>query len=324
MCMMNMSSPEQTYGEYKEKNCSGLHGSKGSSVLNLACGAGATIGSKSCLPPLDSRLFFNMQLRNPILGNASNELLSRTLRHLAHKNRPVVFVGDGISKQNQEALLCEILRTDRVTLHGNTGSLDGNYTIHWKEQNIPPLGIHYMKLTAMFSNGEDEGINDGRDQVQIQRFRRLNHNRRRYRGHQRRMQQLSSPNDSTAIIPNSPEVSKTTPIPLSLTLDEIKDRVEVLTEHHPNGIVLIVNCGVWYNSRELFRLELPYLLSWMEGLSKNKSSTVFFRETAAQHWNHTSSGYFDRSYIEQQYDNGTCTPVLDSTPGNIVIYMNTH
>ena len=88
-----------------------------------------------------------------------------------------------------------------------------------------------------------------------------------------------------------------------------------LLERNNNGVVLIVNVGVWYNSRELFRTELPDLLTWMSALSNEKNSTVLFRETAAQHWNHTTSGYFNLDYIQHRYDNGTCAPVADATPG---------
>lgn len=54
-------------------------------------------------------------------------------------------------------------------------------------------------------------------------------------------------------------------------------------------------------------------MSWLNSLGKNDDNTVFFRETASQHWNHTDIGYFDDA---QRYEsNGTCVPISDSTPG---------
>lgn len=51
----------------------------------------------------------------------------------------------------------------------------------------------------------------------------------------------------------------------------------------------------------------------MNELGRDDANTVFFRETAAQHWNHTDIGYFDDA--QHQESNGTCIPISDSTPG---------
>jgi len=288
ICMLNISSPDTDIFAYRKKNCTKLTNPKGSAALHLSCGIGSSIGGKACSPPLNTRSFFTAHLRHPVLGNASNLLLRSSLREFAKQNKPVVFVGDGISKQSTDALLCEILRTDLVTLEGSAGPIDANYTIRWKSARLK-LDVHYMKLTSMFDNGENEGI----DQRRFRKVRRV-----------------SALNNESA--PNATTVVK---IPLSLTLDSIKNRVQSITETHPNGVVLVVNVGVWYNSRELFRTELPDLLSWMNDLSSAHNSTVYFRETAAQHWNHTLSGYYDKQYNEARWDNGTCTPVGDATPG---------
>jgi hypothetical protein len=242
------------------------------------------------------------------LGNATNLLLRDALRSFSQLQKPIVFVGDGISKQNQEALLCEILRTDKVTLRGKTGAIDGNYTIHWKEKNHPPLDVHFMKLTAMYDNGANENENS--------KLNAAAHNKNSWLRRRRLQNTVGTGNTTTASNDTAPMLANATAaVPLSLTLDEIKLRVDSLIEAHANGIVLIANVGVWYNSRELFRTELPDLLGWMDALSRERNSTVYFRETAAQHWNHTASGYFDLGYIQNEYDNGTCTPVMDATPG---------
>jgi hypothetical protein len=311
LCMMEMSGPLMEYGSYRDKNCTGLTGSKGARKLHLSCGAGSSIGGSACEPPLDSRWYFKAALKYDGLGDPQNQLLKTALRHSAVRNRPVVFVGDGIAKQNQEALLCEILRTDDVLLSGYSGNIDGNYTVHWRHRAVPPLNVQYMKLTAM----NDNGVPKETAEQTAQRRRRLQTKRNSHRPHLNQSIFDTSIGGNISTLPDNTTDNTTVIAPLSLTLDEIKERVHNLMLHHPSGIVLMVNVGVWYNSRELFRTELPELLSWMDGLSRNRNCTVFFRETAAQHWNHTESGYFDQSYIERQYDNGTCTPVLDATPG---------
>jgi hypothetical protein len=250
-----------------------------------------------------------------VLGNASNAVLRDALRRFAQLQKPIVFVGDGISRQNQEALLCEILRTDKVTLRGKTGSIDGNYTINWKEKNQPPLDVHYMKLTAMYDNGAGENDGDNMNAAPHNSYSWLSLQTRRL---QATTGNISAAENVTSAVP----ANATARIPLSLTLDEIKYRVDDLIRTHANGIVLIANVGVFYNSRELFRTELPDLLGWMDALGREKNSTVYFRETAAQHWNHTASGYFDLGYIQNEYDNGTCTPVLDATPGESPNHRN--
>lgn len=316
ICMLNVSDPRTDLYAYKAKNCSGLSNSKGSASLHLSCSIGASIGGKICHAPLATRTFFAAQLRNPVIGNATNLLLRTTLRQLAAQRKPVVFVGDGISKQNQEALLCEIMRTDSVALSGTTSAIEGNYTIKWRHDRSLQLEVHYMKLTNMYDNGENEGLATVSEAAAPppngKRLRRKaavtvasdQYNDTQW---QHRLQRQNST--------RRPHPAKPIKVPLSLTLDSIKERVNGLLERNTNGVVLIVNVGVWYNSRELFRKELPDLLAWMSVLSEEKNSTVLFRETAAQHWNHTSSGYFNLDYIQNRYDNGTCTPVADATPG---------
>ena len=295
ICMLNVSSPDTDLYQYRKKNCSKLIPPKASVPLHLTCGIGSSIGGKVCLPPLNTRSFFTAQLRHPLLGNASNQLLRSSLREFAVRNKPVVFVGDGISKQNTDALLCEIMRTDLVTLEGSNGPIDANYTIRWKASKLK-LDVHYMKLTNMYDNGENE----------VAEARRIRRARRKA---------LSNTTDPAS-------ERNVTKVALSMTLPAIQSRVRSIIESHGNGIVLVVNVGVWYNSRELFRTELPDLLAWMNDLSAVHNSTVYFRETAAQHWNHTSSGYFDKDYAEARWDNGTCTPVGDATPGIFFIFRS--
>ena len=67
----------------------------------------------------------------------------------------------------------------------------------------------------------------------------------------------------------------------------LKTHIDKLSLRYPAGIVVIANIGVWYNSREKYRKELPTFLRWLDNLGKRKRNIILFRETAAQHWNHT-------------------------------------
>jgi hypothetical protein len=63
-------------------------------------------------------------------------------------------------------------------------------------------------------------------------------------------------------------------------------------------------------------------ITWLNDLGKNDDNTVFYRETAAQHWNHTGIGYFDDE--KRLESNGTCVPLSDATPGKRVHYSLAH
>ena len=63
-------------------------------------------------------------------------------------------------------------------------------------------------------------------------------------------------------------------------------------------------------------------INWLNDLGRDDANTVFFRETAAQHWNHTDIGYFDDA--QRLESNGTCIPISDSTPGMLNSYTSHH
>jgi hypothetical protein len=83
------------------------------------------------------------------------------------------------------------------------------------------------------------------------------------------------------------------------------------------GVFIIANLGVFYNSREKFRHEIPSFLEWLNDLGSNSQAhnIIHYRETAAQHWNHTGNGYYDSTYRIEQDNNGSCVPLADSSPG---------
>lgn len=107
----------------------------------------------------------------------------------------------------------------------------------------------------------------------------------------------------------------------ALTLHEVKGEVFQMEEMY-RGLVVIANTGLWYNSREHFRKELPELLTWLNELGASKDNLVLYRETSAQHWNTTDIGYFgsnterlEQEQEEEEERNGaTCMPLQDHTP----------
>eukprot|EP01038_Epipyxis_sp_PR26KG_P015539 gene15539-20980_t len=102
----------------------------------------------------------------------------------------------------------------------------------------------------------------------------------------------------------------------SLFLNDVNNIINQYINQY-NNVVIIANVGVWYNSREKFRKELPDFLLWLNEIGKN--NLVLYRETAAQHWNNTETGYFSSSnnnnfFEENEPKNGSCIPIADSTP----------
>jgi hypothetical protein len=100
------------------------------------------------------------------------------------------------------------------------------------------------------------------------------------------------------------------PNPLSFPV--LKELIDHLVDIN-SGVVIVANLGVSYNHRENFRLDIREFLEWLNELGSDDWNDVFFRETAAQHWNHTANGYF--SYDFAMRKNGSCIPIADNIPG---------
>eukprot|EP00981_Chlorochromonas_danica_P011954 scaffold4358_cov177-Ochromonas_danica.AAC.8 len=108
-------------------------------------------------------------------------------------------------------------------------------------------------------------------------------------------------------------VANLTSLSVTHGLSVIQDVITaILARNH--SVAIIANAGVWYNSRERFRNELPGFLGWLNDLSRDSGNVILYRETAAQHWNHTSHGYYDSEHRTEKASNGTCVPIADATP----------
>jgi hypothetical protein len=276
LCMLNISEPEQDVKAYKAKNCSRIDGRIVSSLNSkLYCSIGSSLG-KPCPAPLSSRSFFLSQLRPEIWGNDSSNYISSFARKNALSGKSIVFIGDGISKQHQDAFVCELQRTERVIISGTMkgGSLQKNasFSVRWKDSSLK-LDVVFMKLLRI---SKDAGHSIG-----------------------------TSRNIGITSTKSSP----------GYTFAELKQTIDILL-HAKKGIVIVANMGVAYNSRELFRRDIAVLLSWLNDIGRDPQSFVFFRETASQHWNHSGNGYFERDETgDEETVNGTCVPLADATPG---------
>lgn len=264
LCMLKLDQENVDIRSYRANNCSNLPGEQ-----RLFCGIGSSLG-KSCLSPLSNRSFFTSRLIG-ILGDPNNRILKQSLRLLAMEKKAVVFIGDVISKQNQEAMVCELMRTDRITFtgspHSSEDSTISEFGIKWKDHPHLSLEIIFMHLAHL------DGIHE------IRRHRRLNP---RTPGNE--SEARTNLHFHQEAKDNSSIYSQGGP---SMTLISASSHVETLLQNYPAGIVVIANIGVWYNSREKYRKELPLFLRWLNNLGETNGNIVMFRETAAQHWNHT-------------------------------------
>ena len=116
LCMLQIDQPNTDIKAYRQKNCSNLPDGNGVDSQRLFCGIGSSLG-KPCIAPLSTKTYFTSSLLGA-LGEPENGLLKTCLRRVAAKQKAIVFVGDALSKQNQEALVCEMMRTDRIIVTG--------------------------------------------------------------------------------------------------------------------------------------------------------------------------------------------------------------
>lgn len=265
LCMLKVDDKDEDIRSYRTTNCSDLLGEQ-----RLFCGIGSSLG-KSCLAPLSTRSFFTSRLIGR-MGDPDNKLLKNSLRQLAKQKKVVVFIGDVISKQNQEAMVCELLRTDRITFtggpHAGADSTMTKFGIAWKDRPDLSLEIVFMHLAHLMDHEGHRHIRRlddvGYDQPEIRM-------KPKFQSH------LEINDNSSVYAQNGP----------SMNLIGLKSHIDKLSFRYPAGIVVIANIGVWYNSREKYRKELPTFLRWLDNLGKRKRNIILFRETAAQHWNHT-------------------------------------
>jgi hypothetical protein len=410
-----------------------------SKQIPLRCNVGYGYHNLDCLSNLTMRSFYRYMLNDRALGDPHNMMLRTVLMDLSMTKRPIVILGDGVSKQSQDAMICEMLRTDKtVKVSSKASFYSSNYTLRWPKERRQ-VNLFYFRLVTI--NADDDSphrrrqrkrrvLNHSIDDVTVNTSHEVvtsdvstNGNRSQWinitstplsnssqssndligNSSQslvsetvlsnssdslvdavavRDVDGLPVPsmdgswtnssvpvvderplfstqlvdsegpanssssssidfnalptdtitsNDTTTIeytsssISNNSQAANVTlsvdPLPpdkrvASVRFTFVQSRVKALLEQY-HSLVVIVNVGVYYNSREQFRTDLPQLLDWMHSLHAEHNCTVFFRETAAQHWSHTSSGYFEMDIDGQNSSMSSCLPIADSTPGNL-------
>ena len=260
LCMLKIDRSNVDVRAYRQKNCTKLQGLNPPDSVKLFCGIGSSLG-KPCTSPLSTRSFFTSHLIGS-LGDPDNSLLRTSIRRLAEEKKVLVFIGDAISKQNQEATVCELMRTDRILVTGglraSPNSTTSEFVIHWKDHPALTMEIIFLHVAHL---NNDHTIRKNKRHLQL-KF-------------------VDDPNEPKM---NASNYAQSSP---SMTLSNAAVHLDSLSQRFPGGAVVVANIGVWYNSREKFRNELPIFLRWLDRLGKVNKNLILFRETAAQHWNHT-------------------------------------
>jgi len=236
-----------------------------------------------CNLPLAARNFHRKILNSKLLRNFTRKSLVPHLYKMATAERALVFIGASITKQNVEALLCEVIQLDNsVEIIGNLSSLD-HMKISWCNSTSQlmmtscALNIHYIPFNGIRSS---ENL--------------LVRNHSKHHGHHRtslsdlKLQvdqfQMSNTGGMTLIV----SVGSTYHSRMKFREDigSILDWLNVLGEPDENEIA---------NNR------------------------IFFRENSAQHWNSTSYGYqtpdsllSTERNIAGHVDNTSCAPLQDT------------
>ena len=253
MCILqNNHVPNITTEKYVAKNCSKEYAKqrqRGSFFKNF-CSIGVGLGSDCSLPGID-RPYFRMKISDSVIGNKSRYNLKSSMKYIAKYNKALVFVGGATTKQNTQALFCELLRVDdSVSIRGDVVD-PVNVTIFWtpKDRRQPPqsLDVHYVPFWGIPLDPELETNFS---------YAGKRHNYRRHHT-------------------DLPE--------LRLTIASIRRSYQ--------GLVVVINMGTSYISRMKFRDDVSYVLDWLNELGADSKNLILFRESPATHWNHTSSGY---------------------------------
>ena len=243
LCMLRFKDENiTTYNEIR-RNCSDSLEKTSINKYEHFCSIGTSLG-RNCDGPFEKRSYFKKRLHDDNLGDPQSGTLNRALYRIASRNRTVIFIGDGISRQNQWALICEMMRIANVTVEGDF--YGSRLRIIWNKLNLK-IDIHFIYVRSL----------------------------------------------------------KTFSIKSNTSL---QDKVNVIYKQY-NGAVFIANVGAWYNSRDKYRDDIAPFLQWLSKYGEH--NLIFFRETAAQHWNHTNNGYFAR---DGSAHDGECVALADSTP----------
>ena len=156
LCSLKQKS-SSNLKKYRIRNCTNLRNLPSIVYANkLICAVGMTLG-RSCQAPLNG--FYLHKLKDNELNNPLSLHLYHVIVKLVSRQIPIVFIGDFISKQNQENLICEIFRKNIMGKFDIQGDLDLNMTnnisrltITWK-RNQTFLDMYYVRMVQLRHHG---------------------------------------------------------------------------------------------------------------------------------------------------------------------------
>ena len=142
---------------YQNKYCK-VHSKPSSAKLHhkQMCAVGSSSGRSCAGEGLGGKDFYLQRLvtMEDAGGRSVLGSLERTTRRLLQHHLPLVFIGDQISKQNEESFICETMRTSRreVSFSGNMdlGMKENisNLTLHWRKSD-QRLNLYFIRLNTI-------------------------------------------------------------------------------------------------------------------------------------------------------------------------------
>lgn len=305
LCILNQAQefPKKSFAEIHSE-CAISHRRERFSF----CTVGSSFG-KECFGSLHARnAYYFKSLADETVAFASNRL-DDTLLRLATAGWALVFIGDKVSLQNLHALICALdsRRPSNVDIHQEH---QGNFTVRWRRPTEGPvkLELSYVPLRGISTPSNSKG---SKSSISRRASTTEASTKRSSSGASVKTSRYGEDHDAAGILNGSIAAP-----PSYFSLPAVQARVKNILEQH-KGVAVICNAGSYYNARIPFRKDMPTLLNWLNEIGEHNA--VFFRESAAQHWNVSRNGYHLNSFALDDSDRGknrhySCQPNEDSSP----------
>lgn len=344
----------------------------------LFCSVIYGLGYDCHAPNHPSREYYYKKLITLITGNKTIYSLKSTMKILAKSHKSLIFIGDSLTKQNFQALFCEILKIDSTVSISGDVYHPQNITIRWlnKQQstsnsNQLSMNLHYLPFHGLFdsedekdekdgSNNDVEDGDDDNNEIEDEKERKKSKKQRDKEKEEEKkaehteiisqfinttsdsieLKGTSGGGDSTigqndknstisvvglgssryqrSLESESSTTSSHSSRSSSYDFNTIKHIVSYYQEIYSGGLVIVLNIGASYTSRMKYRQDIGEILEWFDKLGdiSGKKNIIMYRETAAQHWNHTSYGYpmNEESLPNEDNDEGDGSNNIDDKP----------
>ncbi len=275
LCVLNNWNPMSPMGlsEFSRRLCDGL--SEEDSQFGYFIVGVASTYTAVCPPPLRDHPQFFQAIDG--FADPTSKHLFETLKEIQISGRVLVLVGDSLTRQVYYSLLQELHRLDSRILVNR-----------WTNITDIPDRVQYVNT---FSKNEASNLDyDGGGSLIALNF-------------------VANTDENTKpiviyyvcvhkIVEYGRNWAKA-----KLVLDQISAKNK--------GMVIMANVGLHYNERKDFQADLPILLHWLN--TRPKTDIVLWRETTAQHFEHSANGYFNKELAPFQK---VCVPHNTATVGN--------